>query len=87
MRTGTRFGQLSKLTYGKTRWGGMRHSLVQETLDQWCCQCCGADQAKGMPIYLHELLEKEFFKVCSICYRSLSSGKSWQTTKFANQGK
>lgn len=87
MRTGTRFGNLSKYTYGKTKWGGVRHSLVQETLDEWCCQCCGKDQAKGMPEYMHELLEKEFFRVCSMCFRDLNDGKSWTDTKLAHQGR
>jgi hypothetical protein len=86
MRTGKRYGKLGRLTYGKTKYGGMRHSLIQETLDVWSCQCCGKEQAKGMPIYLHELLEKEFFKICSVCYRSLCSNKTWEETKLAYQG-
>ena len=55
--------------YGWTKYGGGRKGTVQEELDEWTCQSCGAKHTKELPYYFLPMddLEREFVKVCSVC--------------------
>lgn len=55
--------------YGWSKYGGGRHGLVKETLDEWYCQCCGQQQTKSLPNYMFDYDGdmRDFIRVCSKC--------------------
>jgi len=60
---------ITKKMYGWSKWGGARHGLVKEDLDEWFCQSCGEKQVKVLPNYMFDYFKdkRDFIRICSKC--------------------
>jgi hypothetical protein len=55
--------------YGWSKYGGARHGLVKEELDEWFCQACRQKQVKELPNYMFDYDGdmRDFIRICSKC--------------------
>jgi len=62
---------ITKQMYGWSKYGGARHGLAVETLDEWTCQLCGTTNTKALPSYFVSETSRgrEFYRLCSVCKR------------------
>lgn len=55
--------------HSRTKWGGTRDGTGKpEIKGEWYCQSCGTKQVVESPVYLFEVFEKEYIRICSDCY-------------------
>lgn len=55
--------------YGWSKWGGARHGLVKEELDEWYCQACKEKQTRSLPNYMFDYFgdKRDYIRICSKC--------------------
>lgn len=60
---------ITKKMYGWSKWGGARHGLVKEDLEEWYCQVCGEMQVKNLPNYMFDQFgdKRDYIRICSKC--------------------
>lgn len=54
---------------GWSKWGGGRHGLLKESLEEWYCQSCGERQLNCFPSYMFPMddSQRDFSRVCVAC--------------------
>ena len=65
---------ITKKMYGWSKHGGARHGLVKTDDSIWYCQCCGNEQAREMPGYMHGINDREYLRICAQCWSELIGG-------------
>ena len=55
--------------YGWSKYGGARHGLVKEDLEEWYCQSCGEKQTNQLPNYMFDYDGdmRDYIRICSKC--------------------
>lgn len=68
---------ITRRMYGWSKYGGARHGLVKEELEEWFCQVCAERQVKVLPNYMFDYFgdKRDFIRICSKCKSKAKRGK------------
>lgn len=68
---------ITQKMYGWSKYGGARHGIIKEELDEWYCQACGEKQVKALPNWLFALdaSDRDYIRICSRCKAKAVSEK------------
>lgn len=58
---------MTRLMYGRSKYGGNRPNMTIAESPDWTCQACGLSQTKSIPFYMFEIFKDEFIKICPSC--------------------